>query len=419
MNNRKLLSILALLLLTPPLYGQETDPPSRVEQNQGIEASARPQPQPQAQLQPSQPGGQAATTSATNSKIFEGIIVGSDPLEVKSVNGDIHTFLPPMEQASPQLKVVWPQPGDLVSLAYEPAPRGDVLKEIRIIGKTIIGTIKEIAADNSWLIVRTQQPERREHEINVPLQASTNFQPLVSAMRQGDGIRATYVRSGDMNSPDEVNQFKVNRIKSLEWQSKPVERAARWMSLIVAVVALFILAYIFTRGHPTHLYLGRDNRYSSSKFQTFLWFWLVISAYLAIVSHRIAAAGWSYVGGVDIPPNLLILSGISVLTFAAAKAITAGKAEKVEDKQEFKKAADEPKISDLVCDDENKPDLGDFQMVAITILAVIIYAISAVEFMENIEFRRVVTMPDVDATLLSIFGLGQAAYLGKKAAGER
>ncbi|PTQ78982.1 hypothetical protein C8R21_1373 [Nitrosospira multiformis] len=39
--------------------------------------------------------------------------------------------------------------------------------------------------------------------------------------------------------------------------------------------------------------------------------------------------------------------------------------------------------------------------------------------MENIEFRRVVTMPDVDATLLSIFGLGRAAYLGKKAAGEQ
>jgi hypothetical protein len=28
-------------------------------------------------------------------------------------------------------------------------------------------------------------------------------------------------------------------------------------------------------------------------------------------------------------------------------------------------------------------------------------------------------MPDVDATLLAIFGLGQAAYLGKKAAGDQ
>jgi hypothetical protein len=54
----------------------------------------------------------------------------------------------------------------------------------------------------------------------------------------------------------------------------------------------------------------------------------------------------------------------------------------------------------------------------ITILAVLIYAITTVEFMRRIEFRRVVTMPDVDATLLALFGLGQAAYLGKKATGD-
>lgn len=77
-----------------------------------------------------------------------------------------------------------------------------------------------------------------------------------------------------------------------------------------------------------------------------------------------------------------------------------------------------PRAADLISTDDNRTDLGDFQMVAITILATVIYAISAVEFMEQIEFRRVVTMPDVDATMLSIFGLGQAAYLGKKAAGK-
>ena len=161
--------------------------------------------------------------------------------------------------------------------------------------------------------------------MNIPLQTSADFKPLVSAMRQGDGIRATYVREGGINSSDETAQVKVNHVKSLEWQSEPVGRATRWTSLLIAVFVLFILAYIFTGGHPAYLYLGSDNRYSSSKFQTFLWFWLVISAYIAIVSHRIAAAGWRYVGGVDIPPHLLILSGISVLTFAGAKAITVGK----------------------------------------------------------------------------------------------
>ncbi|SEO59616.1 hypothetical protein [Nitrosovibrio sp. Nv6] len=402
MNNRKLLFTLALLLLAPPLFAQEPPPPASVNGNAG----SPPQPQPKNE------DVAFGSTSDSVSASFEGMVVQVEPLEVKSVSGQVRQFLP----GGKKLSMVQPRRGDLVRLSYEPGPNGNILHETRVIGKTIAGTIKEIAADMSWLIVRTQQPDKPENEVNVPLQASAQFQPLVAAMRPGDGINATYVRDGGTDAVD-----GINHVKSLEWQSKPVTREARWLSLTGAVVLLWTIAYVFTKGHPADLYLGRDNRYSSSKFQTVLWFWLVISAYIAIVSHRILAAGWSYVGGVDIPPHLLILSGISVLTFTAAKAITAGKVERAasEGKTDVKTSADIPQATDLICDDSRRTDLGDFQMVVITILAVIIYAISAVEFMEQIEFRRVVTMPDVDATLLSIFGLGQAAYLGKKAAGER
>ena len=147
----------------------------------------------------------------------------------------------------------------------------------------------------------------------------------------------------------------INHVKSLEWQSKSIGRGARWFSLIGALLSLWVIAFIFTKGHPTALFLGTDNRYSSSKFQAVLWFTLVISAYIAIVSHRIAAAGWTYVGGVDIPPNLLILSGISVLTFTAAKAITTGK---VEGKPDIKTSASAPRATNLITDDNNKTDLG-------------------------------------------------------------
>lgn len=383
---------LVSLLLAVPLHAQEPLPA-------GVAGSAEP----------------PAQNQKTSSPGFGGIVVQADPLEVKSVNGEVRTFLPFRKDAPAEIQATWPNVGDLVSLTYEPSSKGNILKEeIKIIGTTIIGTIKEIAADMSVLIVRTRNLEKPENEVNVPLRAGTQFQPLVSAMRPGDGIKATYVRDGGINAAEGTNS-----LRSLEWQSKQVGRAERWWSLIGAMIMLFVLAYVFTKGHPTGLYLGADNRYSSSKFQTVLWFGLVVSAYIAIVSHRILAAGWSYVGGVDIPPNLLILSGISVLTFTAAKAITSGKVESAAaaGKPEIKTAADAPKATDLITDDSNRTDLGDFQMVAITILAVIIYAISAVEFMEEIEFRRVVTMPDVDATLLSIFGLGQAAYLGKKASG--
>jgi hypothetical protein len=390
MFNAKRVFAVAFLLLAAPVYAQQ--PPAEAAE-----------------------GALPLAQNQKTASSFNGIVVQADPLEVKSVNGEVRTFFPSRENASPEIQAAWPNAGALVSLTYEPDRKGNTLKEIEITGASIVGTIKEIGTDMSILIVRTRDLERPDNEVNVPLQAGTQFQPLVSAMRPGDGIRATYVREGGINAAE-----GINTIKSLEWQSKQVGRAARWSSLIGAMIMLFILAYVFTRGHPTELYLGADNRYSSSKFQTVLWFGLVISAYIAIVSHRILAAGWSYVAGVDIPPNLLILSGISVLTFTAAKAITSGKVENAvaAGKPEIKAAADAPKATDLITNDSNRTDLGDFQMVAITILAVIIYAISAVEFMENIEFRRVVTMPDVDATLLSIFGLGQAAYLGKKAAGE-
>jgi hypothetical protein len=395
MPGEKLSYTLAFLLLVPRAFAQE--PPQAPPQPAIVSENAKQQQQDE--KIPSPPGA--------NSLNFEGIVIQAMPLEVKSMSGEIRQFFTEEKEGSiAELKT-----GDLIKLTYEHTSKGNILKgEVKVVGRTIGGTIKEIAIDMSLLVVRTRQLDKPENEINIPLQVDNQFQPLVTAMRPGDGINATFVRDGGVDAMD-----GINHVKSLEWQSKPVGRGARWFSLIGALISLWVIAFIFTKGHPAALFLGTDNRYSSSKFQTVLWFTLVISAYIAIVSHRIAAAGWTYVGGVDIPPNLLILSGISVLTFTAAKAITAGK---VEGKPDMKTSASAPRATNLITDDNDRTDLGDFQMVAITILAVIIYAISAVEFMEHIEFRRVVTMPDVDATMLSIFGLGQAAYLGKKAAGE-
>lgn len=369
---------------------------------------------PQAQTQPV--GGQGEFPPNSVPVKFEGIVVQVDPLAVKSVNGDVQTFIPSRQEAPAGLRADWPNSGDLVLLTYVPRAGGHALTNIEIVGKTIIGTIKEIAEDDSWIVVRTQLPEKREYEVNIPLQASADFKPLVSAMRQGDGIRATYVREGGINSSDETAQVRINHVRSLEWQSEPVGRAARWDRYSLRSLCFSSLRTFSPGDTPLTFTSGviiataaPSSRLSSGSG----WSSAPISPSYLLALQR---PGWSYVGGVDIPPHLLILSGISVLTFAGAKAITTGK---VDEKPDLKQPASEPKATDLICDDNNRPDLGDFQMVAITILTVIIYAISAVEFMENIEFRRVVTMPDVDATLLSIFGLGQAAYLGKKAAGEQ
>lgn len=358
-------------------------------------------------------GAPAQTTPAASTAVpaagpvpVEAIVITPAPLQVKTLTGTV-SQLAPGQGAIAGLKK-----GDLVQLSYAAgggvagaAGAGAAPASVQLVGATLVGTLKEVAADKTWLILRSRLPEQPDNEVNVPLQADAPFWPLVAAMRPGDGVAAVY-RSVD----------GVNRIRMLEWQYQPVPRWQRWLSLSVAVGLLFLVALLLTGFHPARLILGVDNRYSASQFQTVLWFWVVISAYMALVFHRLASAGWSYVGGVDIPSNLLILSGVSVLTFASAKLISRSKAADADAPRPLSAAA--PRPADLVQDNAQRTDLGDFQMVVITALAVLIYAISTVEFMERIEFRRVVTMPDVDATLLAIFTLGQAAYLGKKAAGE-
>ena len=108
-----------------------------------------------------------------------------------------------------------------------------------------------------------------------------------------------------------------------------------------------------------------------------------------------------------------------MLSYAGAKAVTQSQVDEAMAKGEVVRTkADNPAIKNLITSKGDRVDIGDYQMVVITILAVIVYAVGVVEFMGHIEFRRQVTMPDVDATLLTIFGLGQAAYLGKKYAGD-
>ena len=63
-------------------------------------------------------------------------------------------------------------------------------------------------------------------------------------------------------------------------------------------------------------------------------------------------------------------------------------------------------------------DFGDFQMLVVTLLAVVMYLILIFHFLGSIEFRTTVSLPDLDTTVLAAFGLGQGAYLTKKAAGN-
>jgi hypothetical protein len=113
------------------------------------------------------------------------------------------------------------------------------------------------------------------------------------------------------------------------------------------------------------------------------------------------------------------LSGLSALSFGGAKVITVGKVDSaaLAGLPPAKVAAAKPNLlTDLFTNDHAVADLGDFQMILITLGAVVIYIVAGYHSLEALTATATTTLPDVDTSLLAAFGVGQGAYLVKKAA---
>jgi hypothetical protein len=156
-----------------------------------------------------------------------------------------------------------------------------------------------------------------------------------------------------------------------------------------------------------------------------VWFGVLVIAYSATIVLRWWAGGITYTGGVAIPGNLLILSGLSAFTFAAAKTIRQVKESRAAARARGGPPADEKQAArpprarfpaDLVRDHGSPPDLGRFQMVVVTLLAVALYAIRVFACLGQVELVCATSLPDVDTTILGAIGISQGAYLAKKAA---
>lgn len=220
--------------------------------------------------------------------------------------------------------------------------------------------------------------------------------------------------------------------------TKTIGTGERLVAIVLALAIVGLVGVLLSKGKLTDFVLGADNRYSNSKTQLVLWSTTVFVVYLTTLFLR-GYEGWAdwstSLGGIEIPAKLLTLSGFSALTYAGAKAVTTQKDASAKQQNavteqqnavlgaqplplvpEKQRDADGPAFLDLFQDDNDAVDLGDTQMFLITIAAVVIFALRAYAFLGHLDLGAHVTLPDVDTTLLASFGIGQGAYLAKKAA---
>jgi hypothetical protein len=269
----------------------------------------------------------------------------------------------------------------------EPAPAAGDWKTI---------TVESVADDGSAIHGRLRAAASSRQRFAVE---DAELRKRAKSMRAGDVLHVQLA-----GAPDKLANFDVAATPAVEAQQV-------WMVLAASAAVLALLLTIFA-GPVERLLVGEDGRYSKSKTQMFLWFGVLVTTYVAYLTLRWARLGPTFIGGIEIPGNLLLVSGLSALTFAGAKSITNAR-------QAAKTRSATPRFfHDLTTDDAGRPDLADVQMLSIVTLAAVVYVARFAETLTVLEFRAAVKLPDLDTTLLAAFGLGQGAYLGKKLAGD-
>lgn len=288
------------------------------------------------------------------------------------------------------------------------------------------GVLRGYSADKSALQLADRTDSARTAAGQQPCEHGDAVEIQVQGQALKDGL-TNWKADDKIIATVAVSKTGATELATLRDIQSQVLQVEPWQPAVAlfSFPLLVLLLTIFLKSVRELLFIGQDGRWSNSKTQISLWFTLWVSAYAAVFVLRWASPQ-HFLGSISTPSALLALSGISGLTFAGAKGITANKAANptsapvptgVTPPNGKRNAIKAPRASltDLLKDDLGNYDFGDFQMLVMTLIAVVSYTLIAYHFLGVLEARAAVSLPDVDGTVLAMFGVGQGAYLAKKA----
>ena len=274
---------------------------------------------------------------------------------------------------------------------------------------TADGVIQAIGVEPSKLGANSNQltvlPDGAAGPVILTVDRPADKQALDLGARPGDRVWLTV---DDPLDPQHVVQ--ITRI------ARPVPTPQRIIALVGAFAVIAALAALATSGKPWRFLVGDDNRLSNSQTQLVAWFGVVAVVYGATLILRAWFLGWDFMGGISMTTNVLAMTGLSGLSFGAAKMVAVQKGPTAPAPTDAPAAPVRPKFTDLFLNDYGDADLGDFQMILISLAAAIIFACASWQFLTLLDIVKTTTLPDIDTALLGSFGVGQGAYLIKKAA---
>ena len=181
-------------------------------------------------------------------------------------------------------------------------------------------------------------------------------------------------------------------------------QVAPYLIAFAALVVLYLIYWKLTSNpHISEIYVGAAGIPSATKLQWFLWTAIAIFAYVAMYVARVQTGKIDPIN--EIPVNLLLAMGFSIGTNIGSRAIQTSQT------ANGKKSTSPSRAKSIFEDDDGNPDLSRIQMLAWTFVAIGVYFVHLAQQIQSGNYN---TLPDIDASLMVLMGLGQGAFLGKQ-----
>ncbi|HZS30265.1 MAG TPA: hypothetical protein VFA37_03300 [Gaiellaceae bacterium] len=187
-----------------------------------------------------------------------------------------------------------------------------------------------------------------------------------------------------------------------------------WLSTLGLLLALALLVGRIVTGDWRGILVDTRNKLSIARLQLLLWTAFVLSAYLAAALANVAA-GTPDPLGISVPEGLWAALGVSTASLAAAPYVLSRQPGKLATNATPVRASWRDLVTDEVDGFDHLVDLGKLQMVLVTGVLLVAYAVAFADRLESGP-AAVRSLPAVNGAFVILLGISHAGYLAKKRA---
>ena len=187
-----------------------------------------------------------------------------------------------------------------------------------------------------------------------------------------------------------------------------------WLATLGLLLGIAVLVGRIVTGDWRGILVDTRNKLSIARLQLLLWTVFVLSGYLAIALVNVARGAGDPLA-IGVPDGLWAAMGVSTASLAAAPYVLNRQPGRLAKNATPEAAGWRDLVSDEVDGFDDRVDLGKLQMVLVTGVLLVAYAVALADRLRG-SHGVVHALPAVNGAFVILLGISHAGYLAKKRA---